>query len=228
MRAAKLRLAVPSAFLVAIGVLSPHLFEGHIGIDPQNAAASFLIVNFAALFLVFSLYVKELRRVEEERHKASALLLDSYRQMGVANRKVDIISDFVNAFRHVELEKPPRAVIQEFLDYLVNSVCRSGWGVIRFVRREKLRTLTEWASGDFSGTPVSLSNREIAAIESDGILSGGFRCIVSDSVTSGTRCAFVFRDREENRTDKKFIATLLNQIYVTAVYLGLVTERKYG
>jgi hypothetical protein len=226
LRTATVWLAVPSVFLVIIGVLSPHLFEGHMWIDSRNAAALFLLVNFSALFFLFFRYVRELRRIEEERRRAAALLLDSYRQMGVANRKVDVISEFVNAVRHVEMEKPPRAVIKELLDYLVNSVCRSDWGVVRFVRRDKLRTLTEWISGDFSRPAVSLSNKEIMAVETDGFLPGGFRCIVSDSGTPEVRCAFVFPEAEGNLPDAKFTATLLNQIYVMAVYLGLVTVKK--
>ncbi len=204
------------------GLLIPHILDGHLFIERRYAESIILMFNFLFLFFVFRMYLRDIRKVENAKKRSEKLLSKSFKHVGIVNRKIDILSDFINIMPRYPDDMKPREIISALLRYLLTSICKAEYGIIRFIRNEDNRTLTEWQLLDKGSSSITISNKQILKISDFGSLTDDLYCVLSEYSVSSITCAFVFHWDGKELYEVSFIKILLNQLHLLSVYLGII------
>ncbi|MDA3941136.1 MAG: hypothetical protein PF693_17800 [Spirochaetia bacterium] len=186
----QLKLIVFLGFSVALAVGTPHLFDGHLFIN-KKYAQSLVISSYSFLSFFFSYqYLKDLGRIKKEKNYSENLLNKSYKQLGVTNRKISILKEFVSIMADESIDS--RKIIMSLTEYLVHSITKSSNGIVRLIDRSNARTLTEWNILENRPEVIKISNKKILEGEETGSLDKCFQYYKSTLAYSKVECAFIF------------------------------------
>lgn len=215
----KLKLFVFFGLTIVIAITTPHLFDGHLFLNKKYAQSVVIFFYFLLAFFLSYHYLKDLKRVNEEKKYSENLLNKSYKHLGVTNRKIDILKDFISIMADEDVDS--RNIIMSLSEYLVHSITKSSNGIVRFIDRKSSRTLTEWNIMKNKPKIVKISNKKILNGEESGLINEKFQYIKSTLAYTKVECVFIF-DSESKNFDYSFLIILLTQIHSLAILQNLV------
>ena len=214
----RLKLSFFFIMMVALAIGTPHLFDGHLFINKKYAQSAVIFFDFALSFFLSYHYLRDLNKIKKEKNYSEKLLSKSYKRLGVTNRKIGILKDFISTMADESID--PRKIIMSLTEYLVYSITKSSNGVLRFIDRSNSRTITEWNIMGKGQEVFKISNRKIIEGEESGILNGNFQYLRSRLAHTRVECAFIF-DSDCSDFDSSFLMILLIQIHS----LGIVQKQ---
>ena len=173
---------------------------------------------FRSSFFLSYHYLKDLDKIDKEKKYSEKLLNKSYRHLGVTNRKISILKDFISIMADENIDS--RKIIMSLTEYLVYSITKSSNGIVRFIDRSNSRTVTEWNILAKGPEVIKISNRKILNGEESGLLNESFQYLRSRLAHTRVECAFIF-DSDCKEFDPSFLMILLTQIHS----LGIVQKQ---
>ena len=215
----KLKLFIFFGLTITISLITPHLFDGHLFLNMKYAQSAVIFFYFTLAFFLSYHYLKDMRRIKEEKKYSENLLNKSYKHLGMTNRKIDILKDFIRIMADEDVDS--RNIIMSLNEYLVHSITKSSNGIIRFIDRKSTRTLTEWNILDNKSKTIKISNKKILNGEEAGLIDENFQYFKSVLAFTKVECAFIF-DSECKNFDYSFLIILLTQIHSLAIVQNLV------
>ena len=165
-----------SVVVVATGALSPHFAWGHLPISPALGQTVVIVVDFVLLLIGFRFYIVAVRRQERERRHAEQSLSSSFRYIGVANRKLEIFTQFVERLSVDDDAASIRDRIGSLLPEFAVSLLGADVALLRIIDRNSGRTVTEWrfsAMNQSTREQLRVRNREVLSISQHASLNHG-------------------------------------------------------
>ncbi len=214
----RLKLSVFFILMAALAIGTPHLFDGHLFLNKKYAQSAVIFLDFALSFFLGYNYLKDLDKINKEKKYSERLLNKSYKHLGVTNRKIGILQDFISIMADENIDS--RKIIMSLTEYLVYSITKSSNGIVRFIDRSNSRTMTEWNILAKGPEVIKISNRKILNGEQSGSLNENFQYIKSRLAHTKVECAFIF-DSDCSDFDSSFLMILLTQIHS----LGIVQKQ---
>jgi hypothetical protein len=187
-----------------------------------------ILINIGFIFTFIWFHWRDLKEIERDKKRAEELLSDSFKTLGVANRKIDLISNFVNAYKLGFEGMSKREVIYALFSHLMVSILDSPLGILRIIDKNTTRTLTEWKYAD-SHTHGSISLPNKLVIEDKGITGEEhtIKYFKSDEIEGlDVICVLGFIATDQHIVDRKFIRTLMNQILLLIHAFQLITLKE--
>ena len=213
-----LKLSIFFILMVGLAIATPHLFDGHLFVNKKYAQSAAILLDFVLAFFLSYHYLKDLNKSNKEKKYSEGLLNKSYKHLGVTNRKISILKDFIRIMADESIDS--RKIIMSLAEYLVYSITKSSNGIIRFIDRSSGRTITEWNILANGPGVIKISNKKILDGEEFGLLDESFQYLRSKLAHTNIVCAFIF-DSDCRDFDSSFLLILLTQIHS----LGIVQKQ---
>ena len=219
----RLKLSFFFIMMAALAIGTPHLFDGHLFIDKKYAQSAVIFFDFALSFFLSYHYLRDLNKIKKEKNYSEKLLSKSYKHLGVTNRKIGILKDFISTMADESID--PRKIIMSLTEYLVYSITKSCNGIIRFIDRNNSRTITEWNILAMGSEVNKISNKKILDGEETGLINKNFQYIRSRLAHTKVECAFIF-DSDCSDFDSSFLMILLTQIHSLGIVQKQIPHKK--
>ncbi len=214
----RLKLSIFFILMAALAIGTPHLFDGHLFLNKKYAQSAVIFLDFSLSFFLGYHYLKDLDKINKEKKYSEKLLNKSYKHLGVTNRKISILKDFISIMADESIDS--RKIIMSLTEYLVYSITKSSNGIVRFIDRSNARTITEWNILAEGPGVIKISNRKILDGEESGPLDENFQYLRSRLAHTNVECAFIF-DSDCKDFDSSFLLILLTQMHS----LGIVQQQ---
>ncbi len=203
---------------VATGVLSPHFAWEHLPISAALGQTLIVLADFVLLAIGFAVYVRSIRREERERRRAERNLISSYRYIGVANRRLELLCDFVDQLSAAERHSSMRETIASLLPELVVPFVEADLVLLRIIDLESGQTCTEWWHRDGGSADVNelrVGNREvIAGFGGDSVVP----LLVEDRPDGTGTVAILAANRAVGGHDgERFLRTAIRLLHLSAL-----------
>lgn len=226
-RYAKVKLFFFASVSLIIGILTPHLFDGHLFIEKEYAQSTLIFLDFILIFFFIQQYLKDLEKIDKHRKYANSLLDRSHKHLGLTNRKISVLTDFINIIPEYEGQINPKEIINNLIQHILVSVLRVPSGKLRIINKETLRTVKEWNYGSKKSIR-GLSNQTIANNNLKGF-NQNYRFILSDYGNYNILCALIFPSTgDSGLPEDNFTRTLLNQICSIIFQLEILNSKFYN
>lgn len=203
---------------VATGVLSPHFAWEHFPFSPATGQTLIIAADFLLLALGFSVYLRAIRREERERRRAESHLVSSYRYIGVANRKLELLCNFADELSTRDRNDPVHDRIGSLLPELVAPFAKVNVALLRIVDRNTGKTQTEWWYHRNRKEPkvgLKIGNREIVTDHED---APPVPLFVVDRPAGVRTIAVLAADRPlEPKEAKRFLQTAVRLLHLSSV-----------
>lgn len=152
----RLFFALTAGFL-ATQVIMPHLDGLFPGVLAPWVQSSLVMAEAGILFMAY-------RRYRRDQIKAELNLTDSFRYIGIANRQLEIISDFAEGLGPSDSPEVVRGRISLLLGQIAVAGLGAEQAVLRIVEAATGKTLTEWTwsrTGKVPKEDLKIPNRQI-------------------------------------------------------------------
>ena len=208
--------------IVATGAAAPHLSWGHLPISPRTGQTVIILADFLLLFAGFRFYVRSVRAEERERRRTEERLLSSYRYIGVANRKLEIFTEFVERISADDDPRQIREQIGRYLPEVASSLLGTDQAVLRIIDRRTGRTVTEWrhnADGHVVPGALRIRNRRVLEGTHHGTEAG---FLLVDAPEGFSTAAVIAANGSAVCDDgpKRFLKTMLRFLHLSFVHKG--------
>ena len=170
---------------------------------------------------------RDLKIIETDKKRAEELLSDSFKTLGLANRKIDLISSFVNAYKLGQEGLSKREIVFVLFRHLMVSILDSPIGILRIIDKNTFRTLTEWKYADVnSNISFSLPNKMVIEDQEIKTKDHSISYYKSDEIEGfDAICVLGFIASDKHIVERSFIRTLLNQILLLMIAFNLICEK---
>jgi hypothetical protein len=227
-RKLRIRLFLFSCIALIIGLLTPHLFQNNFPLNRRIAESLMIVINISFIFTFIWFHWRDVKEMEKDKKRTEELLSESFKTLGVANRKIDLISNFVNAYKLGHEGMSKREVIYALFSHLMVSILGSPLGILRIIDKNTTRTLTEWKYADahVHGS-ITLPNKLV--IEDKGITGEEHKInyYKSDEIEGiDAVCVLGFIASDQDIVERSFIRTLLNQILLLIHAFQIISTKR--
>ncbi|MBN2441113.1 MAG: hypothetical protein JXJ04_07195 [Spirochaetales bacterium] len=224
----RLRFFLFACLALTLGILTPHFIYDFLPFSPRIAESILYLFNISFVFTFIWFHWRDLKEIKKENKRTEELLSDSFKTLGVANRKIDLISNFVNAYKLGYEGMSKREVIFALFNHLMVSILDSPMGILRVIDKNTMRTVTEWKYADVSSSlSFSLPNRKV--IEDELIKENGHQInyYKSDEIDGfDAICVLGYIASGQALVERAFIRTLLNQILLLIHAFNLISVKQ--
>lgn len=222
-RRLNLRIILFSLLALGVGFLTPHIFKNHVLILRQFGESLLFLLNFAFIILVFGFYYRDLKKLEAREQRSRDIMTDTFKHLGIANRKVEVLKSFMDAYKQSGTTGK-REVIQELFNQIMVSLLHSPLGILRVIEKNSGRTLTEWRyrQPDIH-RQLSFSNKNMLRGR-DG-RDQQLKYIPGTDIAEEV-CVIGYLAGKEEETSQEFVTTLLNQVFLLIIAFGLIKRSR--
>lgn len=207
--------------VISIAILTPHIVHGHLWIPEEFAQSVVLGIDMIIAYFFYSLYLRDVAKIKEDKERIESNLLDAYKHVGSVNRKNEILGKFLEFMNDQNDNFSDKDIFQYLMREILVSVAKANKGLLRFVDAETSRTIKEYQyHKDGDQFVIKVSNKQL--------LSGQFkdtdniRFLESSISQSGIKCFLFYEPSQKEMPDKNFIKSLVNQAYL----LFLANQKK--